>query len=86
MNHEAVQGRLRRISRKVHNTVLKPLGRPSVYRPVFLALVILNAIALLRFFFGPKPPPKPPKPRPPMTLAQMPADCRTVLNAADAKQ
>ncbi|HBY30726.1 MAG TPA: penicillin-insensitive murein endopeptidase, partial [Bradyrhizobium sp.] len=33
-----------------------------------------------------KPPPKPPKPRPPMTLAQMPADCRTVLNAADAKQ
>jgi len=34
----------------------------------------------------PKPPPKPPKPRPPMTLAQMPADCRTVLNAADAKQ
>lgn len=59
VNHEAVQGRLRRISRKVHNTVLKPLGRPSVYRPVFLALVILNAIALLRFFFGPKPPPKP---------------------------
>ena len=34
----------------------------------------------------PKPPPKPPKPRPPLTLAQMPADCRTVLNAADAKQ
>ncbi|MFQ3454214.1 penicillin-insensitive murein endopeptidase [Bradyrhizobium sp. UFLA01-814] len=34
----------------------------------------------------PKPPPKPPKPRPPMTLAQMPADCRTVLNAPDAKQ
>jgi len=34
----------------------------------------------------PQLPPKPPKPRPPMTLAQMPADCRTVLNAADAKQ
>ncbi|MBR1158053.1 penicillin-insensitive murein endopeptidase [Bradyrhizobium elkanii] len=34
----------------------------------------------------PKPPPKPPKPRPPMTLAQMPADCRTVLNAPDTKQ
>ena len=34
----------------------------------------------------PQPPPKPPKPRPPMTLAQMPADCRTVLNAPDAKQ
>ncbi|WP_375778293.1 penicillin-insensitive murein endopeptidase [Bradyrhizobium sp. ma5] len=34
----------------------------------------------------PKPPPKPPKPRPPMTLAQMPAECKTVLNAADAKQ
>ncbi len=34
----------------------------------------------------PKPPPKPPKPRPPMTLAQMPADCRMVLNAPDAKQ
>ncbi|OKO67352.1 penicillin-insensitive murein endopeptidase [Bradyrhizobium sp. NAS96.2] len=33
----------------------------------------------------PKPPPKPPKPRPPMTLAQMPAACKTVLNAADAK-
>ncbi|WP_229196922.1 penicillin-insensitive murein endopeptidase [Bradyrhizobium acaciae] len=34
----------------------------------------------------PKPPAKPPKPRPPMTLAQMPAPCRTVLNAPDAKQ
>ena len=34
----------------------------------------------------PKPPPKPPKPHPPMTLAQMPADCRTVLNAPDVKQ
>lgn len=34
----------------------------------------------------PKPPPKPPKPRPPMTLAQMPADCKTVLNAPDARQ
>jgi penicillin-insensitive murein endopeptidase len=34
----------------------------------------------------PKPPPKPPKPRPPMTLAQLPAACKTVLNAADAKQ
>jgi penicillin-insensitive murein endopeptidase len=34
----------------------------------------------------PKPPPKPPKPRPPMTLAQLPADCRQVLAAPDAKQ
>ncbi|MGY4474439.1 penicillin-insensitive murein endopeptidase [Bradyrhizobium sp. USDA 3364] len=34
----------------------------------------------------PKPPPKPPKPRPPMTLAQMPAGCKTVLNAPDARQ
>ncbi|MCC8965018.1 penicillin-insensitive murein endopeptidase [Bradyrhizobium sp. Pear76] len=34
----------------------------------------------------PKPPAKPPKPRPPMTLAQLPAPCRTVLNAPDAKQ
>ncbi|MCA6125009.1 penicillin-insensitive murein endopeptidase [Bradyrhizobium sp. WSM 1704] len=34
----------------------------------------------------PKPPPKPPKPRPPMTLAQLPTACKTVLNAPDAKQ
>jgi penicillin-insensitive murein endopeptidase len=34
----------------------------------------------------PKPPPIPPKPRPPMTLAQMPAACRQVLNAPDKKQ
>jgi penicillin-insensitive murein DD-endopeptidase len=33
----------------------------------------------------PKPPPEPPKPRPPMTLAQLPADCRQVLHAPDAK-
>ncbi|HYW63817.1 MAG TPA: penicillin-insensitive murein endopeptidase [Bradyrhizobium sp.] len=34
----------------------------------------------------PKPPKVPPKPRPPMTLAQLPAACRQVLNAPDAKQ
>jgi penicillin-insensitive murein endopeptidase len=34
----------------------------------------------------PKPPTKPPKPKPPMTLAQMPAACRDVLAAPDAKQ
>jgi penicillin-insensitive murein endopeptidase len=34
----------------------------------------------------PKPPEKPPKPKPPMTLAQMPAACRSVLAAPDAKQ
>lgn len=37
----------------------------------------------------PKPPPKPatpPKPKPPMTLAQLPAACKAVLNAADVKQ
>lgn len=34
----------------------------------------------------PKPPPKPPKPRPPMTLAQLPAACKAVLAAPDAKQ
>ena len=34
----------------------------------------------------PKPPKVPPKPRPPMTLAQLPAACRTVLAAPDAKQ
>ncbi len=34
----------------------------------------------------PKPPKIPPKPRPPMTLAQLPAACRQVLNAPDAKQ
>ncbi|MBO4227631.1 penicillin-insensitive murein endopeptidase [Bradyrhizobium neotropicale] len=33
----------------------------------------------------PKPPPIPPKPKPPMTLAQMPAACKAVLNAPDAK-
>jgi penicillin-insensitive murein DD-endopeptidase len=34
----------------------------------------------------PKQPETPPKPRPPMTLAQLPADCRQVLAAPDAKQ
>jgi penicillin-insensitive murein endopeptidase len=34
----------------------------------------------------PKPPKVPPKPKPPMTLAQLPAACRQVLNAPDAKQ
>ena len=34
----------------------------------------------------PKPSPEPPKPRPPMTLAQLPAACRQVLAAPDAKQ
>lgn len=34
----------------------------------------------------PKPPPEPPKPKPPMTLAQMPAACKQVLNAPDARQ
>ena len=33
----------------------------------------------------PKPPPEPPKPKPPMTLAQMPAACKAVLRAGDAK-
>ena len=33
----------------------------------------------------PKPPPEPPQPKPPMTLAQLPADCRDVLHAPDAK-
>jgi penicillin-insensitive murein endopeptidase len=34
----------------------------------------------------PKPPKVPPKPRPPMTLAQLPAACRQILAAPDAKQ
>jgi penicillin-insensitive murein endopeptidase len=34
----------------------------------------------------PKPPITPPKPEPPMTLAQLPADCRQVLAAPDARQ
>jgi len=34
----------------------------------------------------PKPPKVPPKPKPPLTLAQMPADCRQVLAAPDQKQ
>jgi len=33
----------------------------------------------------PKPPKVPPKPKPPMTLAQLPAACRQVLAAPDAK-
>src|ERR1700754_1969408 len=33
----------------------------------------------------PKPPKVPPKPKPPMTLAQLPAVCKQVLNAPDAK-
>jgi len=34
----------------------------------------------------PKPPKVPPKPKPPLTLAQMPSDCRQVLAAPDGKQ
>src|SRR6202140_5332652 len=34
----------------------------------------------------PKPEPEPAKPRPPMTLAQLPAACRQVLAAPDARQ
>jgi penicillin-insensitive murein endopeptidase len=34
----------------------------------------------------PKPPKIPPKPKPPMTLAQLPAACRQILAAPDAKQ
>jgi penicillin-insensitive murein endopeptidase len=34
----------------------------------------------------PKPPKVPPKPKPPMTLAQLPAACKAVLAAPDAKQ
>jgi penicillin-insensitive murein endopeptidase len=34
----------------------------------------------------PKPPKVPPKPRPPMTLAQLPAACKQVLAAPDARQ
>jgi penicillin-insensitive murein endopeptidase len=33
----------------------------------------------------PKPPKEPPKPKPPMTMAQLPAACKAVLNAPDAK-
>jgi penicillin-insensitive murein endopeptidase len=34
----------------------------------------------------PKPPKVPPKPKPPMTMAQLPAACRQILAAPDAKQ
>jgi penicillin-insensitive murein endopeptidase len=34
----------------------------------------------------PKPPTTPPKPKPPMTLAQLPAACRQVLAAPDARR
>jgi penicillin-insensitive murein endopeptidase len=33
----------------------------------------------------PRPPKEPPKPKPPITLAQMPAGCKGVLNAPDAR-
>ncbi|ABE61327.1 murein endopeptidase, Metallo peptidase, MEROPS family M74 [Nitrobacter hamburgensis X14] len=33
----------------------------------------------------PKPPKVPPKPKPPLTLAQLPSDCRQVLAAPDAR-
>lgn len=33
----------------------------------------------------PKPPPTPPKPKPPLTLANLPSECRQVLQAPDAK-
>ena len=33
----------------------------------------------------PKPPPIPPKPKPPMTMAALPAACKAVLAAPDAK-
>jgi penicillin-insensitive murein endopeptidase len=33
----------------------------------------------------PRPPTEPPKPKPPMTMAQLPAACRQVLSAPDAK-
>ncbi|WFD41648.1 endothelin-converting enzyme 1 [Malassezia psittaci] len=54
-----MRGRMRRVTRAIHNKVLVPLGRPSVYRPVILALVLLNIVALIRSFFGPHPPPPP---------------------------
>ena len=34
----------------------------------------------------PKPPAMPPKPKPPMTMAALPAACKAVLAAPDAKQ
>jgi len=34
----------------------------------------------------PEPPKEPPKPKPPMTMAQLPAACKAVLNAPDVKQ
>jgi len=34
----------------------------------------------------PKPPKVPPKPKPPMTMSALPAACKAVLNAPDAKQ
>ena len=33
----------------------------------------------------PKPPTEPAKPKPPITMAQMPPDCKAVLNAPDAR-
>ena len=38
------------------------------------------------FVLHPKPPKTPPKPKPPMTMASLPAACKAVLAAPDAKQ
>ena len=48
-------------------------------RPADLAYWFSDAV------LHPKPPKIPPKPKPPMTLAQLPAQCRQVLAAPDAK-
>jgi len=48
-------------------------------RPADLAYWFSDAV------LHPKPPKVPPKPKPPMTLAQLPAQCRQILAAPDAK-
>jgi penicillin-insensitive murein endopeptidase len=59
-------------------------GQPSQFedegcKPADLAFWFQDSV------LHPRPPPVPPKPKPPVTLAQMPAACKAVLNAPDAK-
>ena len=44
-----------------------------------------SRLLVQRSVLHPKPPKEPPKPKPPMTLAQLPAACKQVLLAPDAK-
>ena len=57
----------------------KPQSEDEGCKPADLAFWFKDSV------LHPKPPPTPPKPHPPMTLAQLPAECKAVLKAPDAK-